>query len=95
MSEEKPLAKKAEKKAVARLDLRQTKCPLNFVKAKLALEKLPSKSPLEIWLAAEGESALNIPQSLQQEGHTLISQTLVSPPQPNQPPYLRLLVAKA
>lgn len=53
------------------LDLRQTKCPLNFVKAKLALEKMAAGQRLEIWLAAEGESALNVPESLRQEGHTV------------------------
>ena len=54
------------------LDLRTTKCPLNFVKAKLALEKLPVGAVLEVWILADSQSALNIPQSIQQEGHKII-----------------------
>lgn len=56
------------------LDLRRTKCPLNFVKARLALEKLPVGTLLEIWVAADSDSALNVPNSLQQEGHTVLEQ---------------------
>jgi TusA-related sulfurtransferase len=51
------------------LDLRTTKCPLNFVKARLAAEKLQPGEVLEIWVASDGESALNIPNSLRQEGY--------------------------
>jgi tRNA 2-thiouridine synthesizing protein A len=54
------------------LDLRQTKCPLNFVKTKLALEKLSLGDCLEIWIIAEAESAINIPQSIAKEGHQII-----------------------
>ncbi len=54
------------------LDLRTTKCPLNFVQTKLALEKLAVGQVLEVWILAEGESALNIPNSIRQEGHTVI-----------------------
>jgi TusA-related sulfurtransferase len=54
------------------LDLRTTKCPLNFVKAKLALEKLPVGAVLEVWILADSQSALNIPQSIQQEGHKIV-----------------------
>lgn len=53
------------------LDLRTTKCPLNFVKARLAAEKLQPGEVLEIWVATEGESALNIPNSLRQEGYAV------------------------
>lgn len=59
-------------KPVQSLDLRTTKCPLNFVKTKLALEKLAIDDVLEIWILTEGESAINIPQSIQQEGHRLL-----------------------
>ena len=54
------------------LDLRDTKCPLNFVKTKLALEKLPPGEVLEVWIRAEGESAINIPNSIRQEGHAVL-----------------------
>lgn len=51
------------------MDLRTTKCPLNFVKTKLALEKLAVGDILEIWILLESQSALNIPKSIAQEGH--------------------------
>jgi TusA-related sulfurtransferase len=54
------------------LDLRQTKCPLNFVKTKLALEKLALGECLEIWIIADAESAINIPQSIAKEGHQIV-----------------------
>jgi TusA-related sulfurtransferase len=54
------------------LDLRKTKCPLNFVKAKLALEKLPLQSLLEVWINPAENSAINIPNSMRQEGHAIL-----------------------
>jgi len=54
------------------LDLRTTKCPLNFVKTKLALEKLACGEILEIWIATDSQSSINIPQSIAQEGHEII-----------------------
>lgn len=54
------------------LDLRTTKCPLNFVKTKLILEKLAVGEILEIWILADSQSAINIPQSIQQEGHRIV-----------------------
>ena len=54
------------------LDLRTTKCPLNFVQARLALEKLNAGEVLEVWILQSGESAINIPQSMAQEGHTVV-----------------------
>lgn len=67
---EKPNLKSGRAKDV--LDLRQTKCPLNFVKTKLALEKLSRGECLEIWIIAEAESAINIPQSIAKEGHQIM-----------------------
>jgi sulfite reductase (ferredoxin) len=55
------------------LDLRTTKCPLNFVKAKLALEKLELGDVLEITILAESQSSINIPQSIRQEGHHIVA----------------------
>jgi TusA-related sulfurtransferase len=51
------------------LDLSLVKCPLNFVKAKLALEKLPMGSPLLIQLGYD--LTMNVPASLRQEGYTV------------------------
>jgi TusA-related sulfurtransferase len=50
------------------LDLRKTKCPLNFVKAKLALEKIAVGDVLELWILPDAPSALNLPESFTQEG---------------------------
>ena len=54
------------------LDLRTTKCPLNFVKTKLALEKLAAGEILEIWIAVDSQSTINIPKSIAQEGHRVV-----------------------
>lgn len=51
------------------LDLRTTKCPLNFVKARLALDKLAVGETLEVWLAPDSETLTTLPNSLRQEGH--------------------------
>jgi TusA-related sulfurtransferase len=56
------------------LDLRKTKCPLNFVKTKLALEKLLPGDLLEVWIESQGESAINIPNSIRQEGHAVLAE---------------------
>lgn len=57
---------------VQSIDLRTTKCPLNFVKTKLALEKLAKDDVLEVWIALDGQSAINIPNSIRQEGHEVL-----------------------
>jgi TusA-related sulfurtransferase len=53
------------------LDLTTTKCPLNFVKAKLAVEKLASGQVLEILTRAGSQEALSLQESLQREGYTV------------------------
>ncbi|MEM0951595.1 MAG: sulfurtransferase TusA family protein [Cyanobacteria bacterium P01_H01_bin.74] len=55
------------------IDVSLTKCPLNFVKAKLALEKLPLGGILGITLLVNGDSALNIPKSFAQEGQLVLA----------------------
>ncbi len=50
------------------LDLRGTPCPLNFVRAKLRLEKLPPGQWLDLWLDA-GEPIEQVPSSLAAEGY--------------------------
>lgn len=52
----------------AELDLRGTPCPLNFVRAKLKLEKMSAGSLLEVWLDP-GEPIEQVPESLQIEGY--------------------------
>jgi TusA-related sulfurtransferase len=51
------------------LDLRHVKCPLNFVKAKLAAEKLLAGQALHIVLSPD--VMMNVPQSLEQEGYVV------------------------
>ncbi|MGI0480151.1 sulfurtransferase TusA family protein [Geminocystis sp. CENA526] len=52
------------------LDLRGTPCPINFVRSKLQLEKMPSGEWLEIWLDG-GEPIEQVPNSLSLEGYRL------------------------
>ncbi|MFX4263498.1 sulfurtransferase TusA family protein [Pelotomaculum propionicicum] len=52
------------------IDLRGVCCPINFVKAKLALEDIGNGEILEIILD-EGEPILNVPRSLKEEGHVI------------------------
>lgn len=52
------------------LDLRGTPCPLNFVRTKLRLEKMPAGSLLEVWLDP-GEPMEQVPDSLRMEGYPI------------------------
>ncbi len=53
------------------LDLRGTPCPLNFVRTKLCLEKMPPNQILEVWLD-KGEPIEQIPNSLQMSGYQIL-----------------------
>lgn len=54
------------------LDLRGTPCPLNFVRTKLKLEKMPPGSLLEVWLDP-GEPIEQVPDSLRMDGYGIES----------------------
>ncbi len=54
--------------ADARLDLRGTPCPINFVRTKLRLQQMSPGSLLEVWLDA-GEPIEQVPPSLTMEGY--------------------------
>jgi len=54
----------------AQLDLRGTPCPMNFVRTKLRLEKMPPDSLLEVWLDP-GEPMEQVPDSLRMEGYSI------------------------
>ena len=54
-----------------RADLRGVACPLNFVKAKIELEKIPVGQTLEFILDA-GEPARNVPGSFAQQGQEVL-----------------------
>lgn len=56
--------------ADVRLDLRGTPCPINFVRTKLQLKKMPVDGLLEVWLDA-GEPMEQVPDSLRMEGYVV------------------------
>lgn len=58
--------------ASGRLDLTGVKCPFNYVKVKLALEKLDSGARLEVILD-DGSPIRNVPASLDLDGHRVVS----------------------
>ncbi|MCC8153844.1 MAG: sulfurtransferase TusA family protein [Tannerellaceae bacterium] len=57
-------------------DFRGVSCPMNFVKTKLALATIPAGSLLEIWLD-DGPPIENVPGSVRNEGHEIVSTTQV------------------
>jgi sulfite reductase (ferredoxin) len=62
----------AKDKATAHIiDLRGVTCPLNFVKAKIALEKIPVGQVLEV-LLDEGEPVRNVPESFTEQGQEIV-----------------------
>jgi TusA-related sulfurtransferase len=61
---------------VTELDLRGVICPYNFVKTKLKLETLKQGQVLSV-LLDDGDPIRNVPRSVENEGHTVISQERV------------------
>ncbi len=55
------------------LDLRGVICPYNFVKTKLKLDTMLPGDILAVILD-EGEPIRNVPQSVKNEGHTILAQ---------------------
>ena len=55
------------------VDLRGNKCPINFVKTKVALASMKSGETLEVWLD-DGEPAENVPRSTKLEGNKVLNQ---------------------
>jgi len=53
------------------IDLRGVSCPMNFVKAKLALEEMEIGETARI-LLDDGEPVKNVPRSLKADGHKLL-----------------------
>jgi len=58
------------------LDLRGVICPYNFVKTKLILDTLEMGS-LVVVLLDEGEPIQNLPKSIMNEGHQVLTQEKV------------------
>tara|TARA_B100000686_G_scaffold353297_1_gene458334 strand:+ start:848 stop:3220 length:2373 start_codon:yes stop_codon:yes gene_type:complete len=55
-----------------KIDLLGVKCPFNYVKTKLKLETMTSGTTLEV-LLDEGEPAENVPKSIRNDGHKVLS----------------------
>ena len=58
------------------LDLRGVLCPYNFVKTKLKLDNLGVGSHLTV-LLDDGDPIRNVPQSIMNEGHQVLSKEKV------------------
>lgn len=61
----------------AKIDLRGTPCPLNFVRTKLRLEQMAPGAVLEVWLDA-GEPIEQVPDSLKMEGYQILETQFVA-----------------
>ncbi|MGE0642724.1 MAG: sulfurtransferase TusA family protein [Nitrospira sp.] len=59
------------------LDLRGVICPYNFVKTKLKLETMKEGEILSV-LLDDGDPIRNVPRSVENEGHTVLSQERVA-----------------
>lgn len=53
------------------LDLRGTRCPVNFIKSKLKIDEMNCGEVLEIVLD-DGEPIKNVPRSIAAEGHDIV-----------------------
>lgn len=60
----------------AELDLRGVICPYNFVKTKLKLETMDDGQTLSV-LLDDGDPIRNVPRSVSNEGHEILSQVRV------------------
>ncbi|MBR1755929.1 MAG: sulfurtransferase TusA family protein [Bacteroidaceae bacterium] len=68
----KPEAPKASGHADVQKDFRGVACPMNFVKTKIELSSMKSGALLEI-LLDDGQPIQNVPGSVRQEGHEVLS----------------------
>ena len=53
--------------ATESLDLRGTRCPLNYVRTRLRLEAMAMGEEVEVWLD-RGEPEVQVPRSLRMDG---------------------------
>ena len=65
-----------QNEAEEELDLRGVICPYNFVKTKLKLEDMNPGTVLAV-LLDDGDPIRNVPQSVENEGHTVLHQESV------------------
>lgn len=75
-AELKPEQATASGEADVKKDFRGVACPMNFVKTKIALSPMKSGQTLEI-LLDDGAPIQNVPGSVRNEGHDVISTTMV------------------
>lgn len=73
--------------AGARLDLRGIACPLTFVKTKIALERLPRGTRLEVLLDL-GEPSESVPRNCREVGDQVVEIT------PWEPGVVRMVVVR-
>ena len=69
---EQPQTEGSSSKADVKRDFRGVACPMNFVKTKIELSGLQSGQLLEI-LLDDGQPIQNVPGSVRQEGHEVLS----------------------
>jgi TusA-related sulfurtransferase len=74
---------------VTELDLRGTPCPLNFIRTRLALEKLPAGGSLQVDLD-RGEPETMVGSGMRGDGHGVEIQA-----HPDDPSAVRLLIQRA
>ncbi len=60
------------------LDLKNTSCPINFVKTKLKLEEMNSGEVLEV-LLDDGDPIANVTASVKEEGHQILKVEQMEP----------------
>ena len=53
------------------IDITDVKCPITFVKTKVALEELDEGQILQVHLN-DGEPVQNVPRSIKEEGHEVL-----------------------
>ena len=66
-----------KKKEKILLDITNDKCPITFVKTKIALEKLNSNQYLNVYIK-EGEALDGLPSSLEELGYQINNKIKVS-----------------
>jgi tRNA 2-thiouridine synthesizing protein A len=58
--------------AAARVDVSAERCPMTWVRTRLALEALPEGAVLEVVLGP-GEMLLNLPRNVAEDGHEVLA----------------------
>jgi TusA-related sulfurtransferase len=75
---------------VVHLDLRGVGCPLNYVKTRVALDRVAPGECVEVWVD-HGEPAENVPRSCEEDGFPVLLQEATDTAGSG---YLRLVVQR-